>query len=521
MAKVAEQISERLARRGVREIFGNPGTTELPFLEGVHQRYILTLHDSIAAGAADGLAQATDSVAVANLHAAPGLGNSIAFIDTARRNRSPVLLTVGQQDRRQVEYEPLLYGNFESMAAGLVKYSHEVGAPSEVASSIDLAFRHAMEPPRGPVLLSLPMDVMEAVGMESDEPSSSPTPLSESVESVAERLNAASRPAIVAGYEVDVDDAFVEVTELAQRLGAPVYAEPLCSRAPVALPLENFAGDLLPASALIDSALGDYDLVLLVGADLTLYPYTPAPLLPGKELVYLGSDPSVAHKLHAVHAWGNVKEQLTRLLPLVSPSARTFRRPPDFGRANRVARAAPKLGGVFVLDAAARKFADHTIVDEAVSLTPTLKSMGVYHGHRSYFGSRSGQLGWALAASIGLGLRIPKVLAVVGDGALQYTVQGLWTLARHQIPVKVLVVNNQSYAILRSYSKAFHPSLTDAEYLRLPSVDVEGLARSYGVPVSSVDRSDRLDEGLRWLRESPGPAVLNVAIDPTVPDLFA
>jgi benzoylformate decarboxylase len=519
--KVAEQISELLARRGVGEIFGNPGTTELPFLEGVHQPYYLTLHDSIAAGAADGLAQVTGSVAVANLHAAPGLGNSIGFIDTARRNRSPVLITVGQQDRRHAEYEPLLHGNFESMVAGLVKYSHEVSSPSEVPSAIDLAFRHAMEPPRGPVLLSLPMDVMETPAIATEGPSSAPTPLSEQVEFVAERLNAASHPAIVAGYEVDVDDAFAELAQLAERLGAPIYAEPLCSRAPVSLPLANFAGDLLPASALIDSALSDHDLVLLVGADLTLYPYTAAPLLPGKDLVYLGSDPTVANKLRASHAWGNVKAQLTGLLPLVRPTGRTFRRPPDFGRANRVARAAARLGGTYVLDAAARRFADYTIVDEAVSLTPTLKSMGVYHGRNSYFGSRSGQLGWGLSASIGLGLRCPKILAVVGDGALQYAVQGLWTLARYHIPVKVLVVNNQSYAILRSYSKAFHPSLTDAEYLRVPAVDVEGLAMSYGVTASSVDRSDRLDEGLRWLRESAGPALLNVAIDPSIPDLFA
>ncbi|MGA7861077.1 MAG: thiamine pyrophosphate-binding protein [Thermoplasmata archaeon] len=519
--KVPEQISELLARRGVNEIFGNPGTTELPFLEGVHQRYYLTLHDSIAAGAADGLAQVTGSVAVANLHAAPGLGNSIAFIDTARRNRSPVLLTVGQQDLRHAEYEPLLHGNIESMVAGLVKYSHEIRSPSEVAPAIDLAFRHAMEPPRGPVLLSLPMDVMEAVGLPSEAPHTPPTPLAEPVDAIADRLTGASNPAIVAGYEVDVDDAFAELAELAKRLGAPVYAEPLCSRAPVSLPFANFAGDLLPASALIDSVLGDHDLVLLVGADLTLYPYTPAPLLPGKDLAYVGSDPSVARKLHAVHAWGDVKEQLRRLLPLVPASARTFRRPPDFGRANRVARAAPKLGGAFVLDAAARLFADHTIVDEAVSLTPTLKSMGVYHGHNSYFASRSGQLGWGLAASIGLGLRLPKVLVVIGDGALQYAIQSLSTLARYQIPVKVLVVNNQSYAILRSYSKAFHATLIDAEYLRMPGIDVDALAKGYGIPAQSVDTPNRLEGGLGWLRNEPGPALLNVAIDPTVPDLFA
>jgi len=458
---------------------------------------------------------------VANLHAAPGLGNAIGFIDGARRNRSPVLLTVGQQDLRHIEYEPLLYGHFESMVKGLVKYSHEITTPSEVGPAIDLAFRHALEPPRGPVLLSLPMDVMEAVGLAPEAPPAPRSSPAEPVEAIAERLVAASHPALVVGYEVDVDDAFREVAELATKLGVPVYAEPFCSRAPITLPLPNYAGDLLPAAALIDSALGDHDLILLVGADLTLYPYTAAPLLPGKQVIYLGSDPTVAHKLHAIHAWGNLKDQLRRLLPLLPGTTRSFQRPTDFGRANRVARAAPTLGGVYVLDAAARLFADHTIVDEAVSLTPTLKSLDVYHGRSSYFASRSGQLGWGLAASIGLGLRLPKLLAVVGDGALQYTVQSLWTFARYRIPVKVLVLNNGSYAILRSYSRAFHPTLTDADYLQVAGIDVEALAKGYGVPARSVDRADRLGEGLSWLREAPGPALLDVAIDRRVPDLFS
>lgn len=406
------------------------------------------------------------------------------------------------------------------MVAGLVKYSHEVSSATDVGPAFDLAFRHAMEYPRGPVLLSLPMDVMEEAGLASDPAPESRAGVAEDTEAIAERINAAAHPVIVAGYEVDTFDAFAELAELAKRLGAPVYAEPLCSRAPVALPYGAFAGDLLPASALINSVLGDHDLVLLLGADLTLYPYTPVPLLPGKELVYLGSDPSVANRLHAAHAWGDLKQQLTQLLPQIAPSTRAFRRPMDLGRPNRVARAAPTLGGVYVLDAAARRFADHTIVDEAVSLTPTLKSMGVYHGHRSYFASRSGQLGWGLAASIGLGRRLPKILVVVGDGALQYTVQGLWTLVHYGIPVKVLVVNNQSYAILRSYSKSFHAALTDADYLRVGGIDIESLGRGYGLPVRTVSRSSDLDEALQWLRDSPGPALLNVMIDPSVPDLF-
>ena len=518
--KVAEVLSQLLARQGVTDVFGNPGTTELPFLEGVRQRYILTLHDSIALGAADGLAQISRGIAVANLHAAPGLGNSIGFLDSARRHHSPVLVTVGQQDLRHIDQDPLLHGDFESMVHGLVKYSHEVTSADEVGPVLARATRIALEPPMGPVLLSLPMNVMESEGKLPAAEPASPTSFEEPMDAVVETVKAAAHPAIVAGYGVDQDDAFAELAALSSALGAPVYGEPFCSRAPVPAALPEYAGDLLPAAALIDAALSEFDLVLLVGADLILYPYTPTPLLPHQRVAYLGSDPAVANKLHAVHAYGNLKRSLELLRSKLSPTGRTFRPPADFGRANRVARSARVMGGAFVLDAARRAFPEHTVVDEAVSLTPTLKASGFYRGRDSYFAARSGQLGWALSAAVGLGLRQPKLLAVVGDGALLYTAQALWTFSRYQIPVKTLVLNNGGYGILRSYSKAFHPSLTDAAYLQLPGVDIEALSKAYRVPSRSAGTPPELDEGLVWLRDSEGPALLDVRIDPSVPDLF-
>jgi benzoylformate decarboxylase len=519
--KVSEELSQLLMERGVHELFGNPGTTELPFLEGVRQRYYLTLYDGIAVGAADGAAQVSRGVAVANLHAAPGLGNSIGFLDSARRNRSPVLVTVGQQDLRHIDQNPLLFGNFESMVHSLVKYAYEVRRADQVSESVDRAIRYALEPPMGPVVLSLPMNVMESTaetGGPTVERGASPP---DDVHTVVERVRASSNPAIVVGYEVDVSDAFLEVAELARRLGAPVYAEPICSRAPIPEGLPNFAGDLLPQSAYIDSVLGGHDLVLLVGADLTLYPYSAAPLLPGDRLDYLGSDVTVPQKLHCDRALGNVKQLLQLILAELPSSGRTFRRPPDFGRANRVARAAPKMGGEYVIDAIRRVFSGYTVVDESVSLIPTMKSVGFYRGKDSYFSSRSQQLGWGLAAAIGISLHRPKTVVVIGDGALQYSIQALWTLGRYQIPTKVIVVNNGSYTILKSYSKANHPGLSNAEYLDLPGISIEAIAKGYGLSASTLEAPDQLDRALAELCDEEGPGLLDIKIDRTVPDLFS
>ncbi len=520
--KVAEQISDLLSSAGVRTVFGNPGTTELPFLEGLRIPYYLTLHDAISVGAADGQAQVRRSVAVANLHAAPGLGNSIAFIDSARRNRSPVLVTVGQQDLRHLDQRPLLSGDFESMVRGLVKFFGEVHQPSEVTGILDTAMRQAMQPPMGPVLVSLPMNVMELSTSpgEVTRPSSEPGPAG-SLDVVEGRIRSASDPVLVVGYEVDLYRVHDRVEALAKRLGAPIYAEPICSRAPISADSPAFVGDLLPQSAILQATLGLHDLVILVGADLTLYPYSAARLLRGDRVVYLGADPSVPEKLDCPSATGDLDRLLDTLLANLPASGRTFSRPVDLSRANRVARAAGRMGPDFVIDAVHRLYSDHTIVDESVSLIPTVKSFGFYRGADSYFSSRSQQLGWGLAASIGIALERPKTAVVIGDGALEYSVQALWTLARYRLPVKVIVVNNGGYSILKSYAKANHPSVVDAEFLDLPGLDVERIARAYGMPATTVEAPAALDRALIEAREADGPSLVNVVMDRTVPDLFS
>ncbi len=179
------------------------------------------------------------------------------------------------------------------------------------------------------------------------------------------------------------------------------------------------------------------------------------------------------------------------------------------------------MGGEFVIDALHRTFRGYTVVDESVSLIPTMKSFGFYDGPASYFSSRSQQLGWALAAAIGISLERPKTVVVLGDGALEYSVQALWTLARYRLPAKVVVLNNGGYNILKSYSKANHPGVMGAEYLDVPGVDIPELARAYGLPADTVSSPDRLGSALLRLRDTEGPALLNVEIDRTVPDLFS
>ncbi|MDH2902124.1 MAG: thiamine pyrophosphate-binding protein, partial [archaeon] len=106
-------------------VFGNPGTTEMPMLQSV-DRYFLTLHDSIAVSMADGYSLYELIPSTVNLHAMPGVGNSMAFIHTAALNRSPVVITSGQQDTRHEVHAPLLYGDLVSLVSHSVKSAYEI-----------------------------------------------------------------------------------------------------------------------------------------------------------------------------------------------------------------------------------------------------------------------------------------------------------------------------------------------------------------------------------------------------------
>ncbi|AEV15142.1 Thiamine pyrophosphate enzyme-like TPP binding region [Thermus sp. CCB_US3_UF1] len=161
--KARESAHLWLRERGIRFVFGNPGSTELPFLLGLEgaARYILGLHEGVAVAMADGYAQASGEVAFLNLHAAPGLGNALGALYTALKNRSPLVVTVGDQDRRHRFRAPLLSGPLVEMAKPVSKAAWEVSRAEDLPEALERAFHLALTPPRGPVVVAVPMDVWE------------------------------------------------------------------------------------------------------------------------------------------------------------------------------------------------------------------------------------------------------------------------------------------------------------------------------------------------------------------------
>src|SRR3954452_7996096 len=169
-------LLELLKQEGVRVMFGNPGTTELPLMDALAVekdiRYVLALQEAPAMAMADGYAQASGNIAVVNLHVAPGLGNAMGMLYDAQKAGSPILVTAGQHEQRFNFTEPLLWADLPTIARPFVKWASEVRQLSDLPRAIHRAVKTALAPPMGPVFLSLPGDVLtDSADLDMGKPS--------------------------------------------------------------------------------------------------------------------------------------------------------------------------------------------------------------------------------------------------------------------------------------------------------------------------------------------------------------
>lgn len=529
-----EAVFEWLAARGVSHLFGNPGSTEIPMLVGLPPavRYVLGLHESVVVAMADGYAQATGRPALVSLHAAPGLGNAIGALFTARKNRAPLVVVAGQQDTRHLLLEPLLAADLVAMARPVVKWAVEVANPADVPAALEQGWHQAASPPPGPVFVSVPANFWDAPAVPATPRRLEPPGAPRGVAELADALARASRPALVFGPGVGRagPQAVEAAVTVAERLGSDVYADPIGSRAGFPTDHPLFRGMLLPAAPRLAQALAGYDVVAVFGAPLFLtYPYLPGPLLPpGVRAFLVTDDPAEAARSPAAVSLigdvGSVLAELAHRLP-----ARVYSPPSRAGEQARLradaARARPRLGAAYVLYTLGRLLPpEAVVVDEAISASPLLRQYVPVRRSGGYFTAGSGGLGWALPAAVGLKLAWPDrpVVAVVGDGSFHYAPQALWTAAREGLAVSVVVLDNGGYAILKSYAAAFYPGLA----ARVPGLDVPGagiaeMARALGASAEQVDAPEALEGALtRVLEARGGPAVAVVAVDREVPRLF-
>ncbi|MEV5243150.1 benzoylformate decarboxylase [Streptomyces cinnamoneus] len=499
MTTVRAAARELLRSHGATTVFGNPGSTELPFLQDFPAdfRYVLGLQEAAVVGMADGYAQATGTTALVNLHTAPGVGNAVGALVTAAANHTPMVVTAGQQVRAMMTMEALLTNTDATLLPRpAVKWAYEPPRAQDVPAALARAFHVAGTAPRGPVFLSLPMDDFDveldaaerrAARHAADRRVTDRTAADRaSVEALARRLTAASHPVLVTGGAVDADGAWDAVVELAERLSLPVWASPVEGR--VGFPENHplYQGVLPPAIAPLAQTLAGHDLVLVAGAPVfRYYPYVPGPLLPeGTELVLLTDDPGEAARAPVGDALvAGLRPTLELLAELVDKRGEPLpARPPRAAAEVPEADGEPMSASIALAAVASGAPADTVWVNESPSNLQAFRDHVRIDRPGSFLMTTGGGLGFGLAAAVGAQLGRPErpVVAVVGDGSAQYAITALWTAAAYRVPVTFVVPANREYAILKWFGR--FENTPGVPGLDVPGLDLCALARGYGVP---------------------------------------
>jgi benzoylformate decarboxylase len=511
-------VFDHLRAQGVDKIFGNPGSTELPMFVDLPDDfdYVLGLQESLVVAMADGHAKATGRPAFVNLHSSAGLGHAMGAVQTAFRNRTPMVITTGQQTRALLAHDPFLFAESPAeFPKPFVKWAVEPARAQDVPAAIARAFQIAQLPPMGPVVVSVPLDDWDAPATplppRATGRSLGADPVM--VAGLAAALEGARAPVIVVGPGVDADGAFDAVRRLAERLQAPVWASPLSPRCSFPEDHALFAGFLPPHQPALANCLQGADLVLALGTPVFTYHFgtAPAHLPDGAALWLVSDDPAqVAGAAVGDAVLSSPRVVAETLLMSLRP------RPPRADLPLRRIAPVPRRVGITPASfyATLRELRDPAslVFEEAPSARGDLHDQFPITRAQGFFATASGGLGYGLPAAIGAALAMPEktVLAIIGDGSSLYSIQSLWSAVEYGADVLVIILNNGGYAALRDFARMQQARRVDG--VDIGHMDFVALARAQGCAARRVTTQDGLRIALADMLNDTGPRLLDVRL---------
>lgn len=537
-----EATFDLLRQLGLTTIFGNPGSTEETFLRNYPDdfRFILGLHEASVVAAADGYAQATRSAVVVNVHTAAGVSNAMGALMTAAQNRTPLILTAGQQTRDMLLLEPwLVNAEPDVLVKPWVKWSYQPVRPQDIPAAFMRAYAVALQPPAGPVFLSLPLDdwdapstVPLAVRTVATRVAPDPARLAEFAGWIAE----AKHPVLVYGSDIARGAGWGPAITLAEKLGVPVWFAPASERPPFPENHPLYAGGLPFAQGLISEKLAGHDVVVVIGAPVfRYYPWVPGPYIPeGCRLLHITCDPDesgrapvgdslLSDAVLALEALAGLLPARTTPASVVTQAHRMAPHPAAESDVDESADGTPLTARQLfrILRAAAPQ--DTVLVEESPSNLADLHAEWPITEPDSFWTFASGALGWDLPAAVGIALaerdsgRNRPVLAVIGDGSLQYSIQALYTAAQHKLALTVVVPSNGEYAILKAFAN--FENCPGVPGLDIPGLKPSLLAAGYGATGVVASTAKEVHGALRDAWERDGPTLIEVPIDSSIPSL--
>ena len=541
-----KKIIEQFKADGLNFMFGNPGTVEQGFLDAADEakefQYILSLQETVAAGIADGYARATGGAALLQLHSGVGLGNGIGMMYQSLRGHTPLVVVAGDAGVQYDVMDAQMASDLVAMARPVTKYATRVTDPASVLRTLRRAVKIALTPPRGPVFVALPMDVLDALNSEPVVPASVPrtdvAPSDAAVGQAAELLAGARRPLILVGDGVSLAGAQSELTAVAELLGADVWDVDFSEVTMAAShPLHRGStGHMFGAHS--KELVKDADGVLIVGTYVfpEVFPELASPFADGAKIVHIDlnayeiaknfpvdlgvvADPKPA--LRALHT--SLERKLTQRQRDAAAdrfATRSAERAAERAEFTRAAHDGTPMEA-FLHALSERTGGDLIIFDEALTSSPLVTRYFPPDRPGDYHLTRGGSLGIGIPGAVGAKLAHPgrTVVGFTGDGGSMYTYQALWTAARYGIAAKFVVCNNRKYRLLDDNIEQYWKEREIPQHrfprsfdLAHPEIDFAGLARSLGAEGTRVEKPAEAAAAVRRMLDHPGPFLVDVQI---------
>ncbi len=528
MTTVREATIDLCRARRLTLWFGNPGSSELTLLQDFPDdfRYILGLQEAIPVGMADGWVQITGRPAVVCLHTAPGMGNGQGALYNAYVNKTPLIVIAGNQ-RRMMQNQFTLLTNIDAInePRPYVKWSAEPAIASEVPAVLDHAITLATAPPTGPVFVSIPMDdcefeledtqVADIQRVRDRKVGFSGGFSDEIAQDIATRLDAAEKPVLIVGGDVERYGARDDIVALAERANATVWTAPLTGLSGFPENHSLYQGLLPAAKGPLSGKLTGHDFVLVIGAPVfRYYPYVAGKYLPdGARLVHITNDPDEAGRAPVGDAEvGDIRVATRAVLARIT---RTDRPAPQAREAvPSVQQAATPLDPANLWNVVGQNApADTLWVSESGSNEMIIPEVVRPSGPKSHLSAAGGGLGWGLPAAVGAQLAAPDrpVVALMGDGSMHYSITALWTAAQQRIPLTIVVASNAEYGVLKQFGAL--EKTAGVPGLDVPGLDITATAASYGVSAHQAGSTDEVAELVReGIADRANPTLINVPV---------
>jgi acetolactate synthase-1/2/3 large subunit len=510
----AESLVRTLVMNGVDVCFTNPGTSEMHFVGALDKvpgmRCVLGLFEGVVSGAADGYYRMSGKPAATLLHLGPGLGNSLANLHNAKKARSGIVNIVGEHATYHLKHDAPLTADIEGVARPMSHWVKTSPTSKSLATDCALAIKKAREAPGHIATLIAPADTAWGhadAPVEAEPPAPRKAVASDAVSAAARALTGGEPAMLMLGGAALRGRALELAGRIAAKTGCRLMGEYNNAR------MECGAGrvqvDRLPY--VVDVALGAMKgtrQLVLAGAKIpvTFFAY------PGKPSVAMPEDCAAARL-------AGVEEDIEGALASLAAELGALNTPP--APVNERRRTALPSGAVTpdgIATVLAALLPENAVVaDESITAGRNLSAFMMGAAPHEWLNIMGGSIGWALPVATGAAIAAPdrKVVALEGDGSAMYTMQSLWTMARENLDVTVVLLANRSYQILHNEFRNMGAGTpgqraTDMLTLDRPNLDWVALARGHGVEAARADTLDALAEKLQRAFSRRGPYLIEL-----------